>query len=161
MKRLQLLPRLPLLALAVVTALLSGAASAKQMTICGEKIDYSAAENSGPLVGIWMGDLQAANVAYGVEYLRCVAFLIESIDPAGKVVAKHVSASVSKNFMTGASYGSKAFAGPWNGRVTGKTLRFESDDKKTSYDLDLPASGKMEGRFTGRLGNGRVWLKRQ
>ena len=62
MKRLQLLPRLPLLALAVVTALLSGAASAKQMTICGEKIDYSAAENSWTTCWAFgWGDLQAAN----------------------------------------------------------------------------------------------------
>ena len=37
----------------------------------------------------------------------------------------------------------------------------ESDDKKTSYDLDLPASGKMEGRFTGRLVTAASSSKRQ
>lgn len=145
------------------------AARADSVTLCGQKVDYrpAAASSGDPgsrdLVGIWIGDILALNVPYSVDYQRCMALAIESVEADGKVKAKLVLADSAKNMHTGTSYGTKGYVIPWTGLLgeKGTTLRFASDDGKTAYDLQRVGATRMEGRVSYSSGYGRLFLVRQ
>jgi hypothetical protein len=155
-------------AVVVTSGIALGPVHAKQLTICGEKVDYEStsvdAQAPSPgshLVGIWVGELVAQNYAYSVDYSRCIAFAVEGIQANRKVVAKFVAGSSAKNINQGASFGTKPIVVQWNGQLDGSILRFESDDKKTLYELQLSSSPKIQGRYSGQRGTGRIWLTKQ
>lgn len=152
--------------IAVASAFTLGPACAKQLTICGEKLEYEPVSADAQtqslgrdLAGIWMGDLIAHNNAYSVDYQRCIAFAIEGVHSNGKVIAKFVSGSLAKNITMGTSFGSKPVVRQWNGQLSGTTLRFES--KNTVYELQLTQPTKMQGRYSGSVDTGRAWLTKQ
>lgn len=142
------------------------AAEAKTVTVCGQKADYepmttSTGDQSHELTGIWVGDLLAENVAYSVNYRRCVGFAIEGIRPDGKVVATYIAGDSAKNMHNGTSFGAKPVVARWQGTINGNLLRLESEDRKVFCEFQLPASPKLQGRYSGSLGNGRISLVKQ
>jgi len=143
-------------------------AQTQTLTLCGQKVDYNpatteadASSSMRTLPGIWLGEEVALNVAYGVDYKRCIAVVIERVDADGKVFAKVVWGDSAKVIQTGASYGTKAIVANWNGKLFYDTLRFESTDKKTVYEFRLSAASKMEGSCASPQHKGRVFLTRK
>jgi len=140
---------------------------AEPLTLCGQKIDYqraasdTASTKGRELVGVWVGELVALNVAYSVDYRRCTAFAIESVTVEGKVIAKYVAGDGAKNMQTGTTFSVKPVATSWNGELSGdgKTLRFVGDG--SVYEFPLSGSASIEGKFRHTSGYGRVFLKKQ
>jgi hypothetical protein len=141
---------------------------AESRTICGEKVDFqpdvsTSSATGRKLIGVWEGDLLAMNVSYAVDYQRCVAFAIERVTDDGKVRAKHVAGAGVKNLFQGTTFHSKPTNASWNGELSadGTTLRFASKDGSTVFEFPaLPGPGRVEGKYTSTIGNGRVFLKR-
>ena len=140
---------------------------AEPLTLCGQKIDYqraasdTASTKGRELVGVWVGELVALNVAYSVDYRRCTAFAIDSVTVEGKVIAKYVAGDGAKNMQTGTTFSVKPVATSWNGELSGdgKTLRFVGDG--SVYEFPLSGSASIEGKFRHTSGYGRVFLKKQ
>src|SRR5262245_17731175 len=96
---------------AAMVACSSASAQTQTLKLCGQNIEYqpmapgAVSQKGRGLVGVWVGELVALNVPYGVDYRRCVAFAIEGVSDTGKVRAKWAAGDGAKNMQTGATYG--------------------------------------------------------
>ncbi len=161
--------RIPVVAVHALGLLLSVPAAAENVTLCGQKFDFTrgSSDHAAPLArdlpGLWIGEILGTNVAYSVDYRRCMALAIESVDASGKVKARIVLADSTKNMWNGATYGTKGSADYWTGKLDGSrsTLRFEASDSRTAYEFQLVSGGQLRGHVTYPNGDGRLFLKRQ
>jgi len=157
-----------LVVMVLATLMPSLGARADTVTVCDQKVDYqpAASDPAAPgrdLRGLWVGEILGTNVAYSVDYVRCWGLAIERVDADGKVAAKLILATSTKNLHQGASYGTKGSVTPWTGQLgdNGATLRFVSRSGNSDYTLRLTGPAKMEGRMTLDSGHGRLSLAKK
>ena len=144
------------------------AAQTATLTLCGEKIEYkpvgSASTPGKQLVGVWVGEVTGMLPAYGVDYMRCIAFAIEDVQPDGAVVAKVALAGTRNVPRYPFANQVKPLVATLNGKLgdNNRTLRFVSKSGDETLVLQVSGSKKMEGTGTSKTnGDSRVSLTRQ
>jgi hypothetical protein len=95
----------------------------------------------------------------GREFARCIAIVVERIDPGGVASGKYIAGDSARVLNGGSKFALKPFMVNWRGKVTGDVLQIENP--VWAYKLRLTDPNQMQGQFSDEKGIGPAWFKRQ
>jgi hypothetical protein len=152
-------------ALAVGLPFAGTSVHAASATVCGQSLEYDLTPPSADvgtkarlLVGVWVGEVFAKN-PQNLDYTRCFGLVIEHVTAGGIVLGQYAAGPSVKMMYSGTAFTVKPVTRSLNGKIDGDVMSFR--DSIWTFEIQLPESDRMQGRFSNQSGPGTIFFKKQ